>query len=70
MENEETKVVTPPAKSGMSTYIITAVIGLVVLSFLVEVYGAFNEGRPLNLEMINKLLDTLTGLLGPPPNAD
>ncbi|MCY1286152.1 hypothetical protein D9M68_17950 [compost metagenome] len=67
MENEEEKVTPPAKKAGLSTYVIAAIIGVVVLSFLVEAYGAFTEGRPLNLELINKLLDTLTSLMGPPP---
>lgn len=70
MENEndqKNKVEAPAKKAGMSTYVTVAIITIVVLSFLVEAYGAFTQGRPLNLEAINKLLDTLITLMTPPP---
>jgi hypothetical protein len=67
MENEEAKKVVTAKKSVLSTYIGIAILGIVVLSFGVEGYGALSEGRPLNLELINKLLDTLTSLMTSPP---
>jgi len=53
-------------KPGFSFYIVTITLVMIVLSFLVEIYGAFVEGRPLNFELVNKLLDTLIHLLSSP----
>lgn len=61
---------TPPAKRskapGMSTYITAAIIVLVVASFAVEAIAALKEGRGINFELINKLLDTLMSLMNTP----
>lgn len=66
--NDENKVEEKKSdsKPGLSFYIISTILVLVTLSFLVEIYGAFVEGRPLNFELVNKLLDTLIHLLSSP----
>lgn len=56
--------------SGLGKYITIAVIVVVILSFLVEAYTAMTQGRELNFEFINKLLDTLIKLMGSAPPAE
>lgn len=63
MENQVPSSEAPKKGMGISTIIILVILGVVVLSFIVEGIGALHEGRPLNLELINKLLDTLMSLM-------
>lgn len=53
-------------KPGMSTYIVIAILVLVMASFAVECIAALKEGRSINFELINKLLDTLLSLMNTP----
>lgn len=53
-------------KPGMSTYIVIAILALVVGSFAVEALSALKEGRPINTEFVGKLLDTLMALMNTP----
>ncbi|MNI45234.1 hypothetical protein D3C76_37190 [compost metagenome] len=56
----------PPAKRGLTFYVGIAIVVLTVASFAVEALVAFKEGRSMNLELINKVLDTLLALMGSP----
>ena len=67
-EPDENK--SPAAKSGLSRYVIIAVIVLTIASFAVEAIAALKEGRSMNMELINKALDTLLTLLGSPPSGE
>lgn len=60
----------PPArvtkKPGITTYVTIAILVLVLASFAIEAIAAVKEGRPLNFELVNKLLDTLMSLMNTP----
>lgn len=64
--SEENAPVPASKKPGFTTYIVIAILVLVVGSFAVECIAALKEGRSINLELINKLLDTLMSLMNTP----
>ncbi|MNP77952.1 hypothetical protein D3C76_1754720 [compost metagenome] len=66
MSEESTTPVQATAKSGFTSYIVIAIIVLVMGSFAVEVIAALKEGRSINLEFLNKLLDVLMSLMNSP----
>lgn len=66
MSEESNTPVQATAKSGFTSYIVIAIIVLVMGSFAVECIAALKEGRSINFELINKLLDTLLSLMNTP----
>lgn len=64
--SEENAPVPASKKPGITTYIVIAILVLVVGSFAVECIAALKEGRSINFELINKLLDTLMSLMNTP----
>lgn len=66
MDEESTTPAQATKKPGLTTYIAITILVLVVASFAVECLAAIKEGRPLNFELINKLLDTLMSLMNTP----
>ena len=53
----------PSKRSKLATYVIVTLLAMVVLSFLVEAFMAYREVRGLDLDLLSKLLDTLTEVL-------
>ncbi|MNB58472.1 hypothetical protein D3C87_332250 [compost metagenome] len=68
MDEESTTPVPAQAvkKPSLTTYIVITILVLVVASFAVECIAALKEGRSINFELINKLLDTLLSLMNTP----
>lgn len=64
--DNEKQVTANNKKSSISTIITFTAVALVVVAFSVEAIAALKEGRSMNLELLTKLLDTLTSLIATP----
>lgn len=64
--DNEKQVTANNKKSSISTIITFTAVALVVVAFSVEAIAALKEGRSMNLELLTKLLDTLTSLIAAP----
>ncbi|MNN34447.1 hypothetical protein D3C81_1482530 [compost metagenome] len=56
----------PAKKAGLTQYVVIAIVVLTIASFAVEAIAALKEGRAMNMEIVNKALDTLIALMQPP----
>lgn len=63
MNNDRDGSEVPSKRSKIATYVIVTILSLVVMSFIVEAFVAYREVRGLDIDLISKLLDTLTTLL-------
>lgn len=61
MENNQVK---EQKKFGLFSYVIITILAIAVITTGVEAYAAISEGRSMNVEIIIKVLDTATSLLG------
>lgn len=60
---QDTLNTTTKKKWGLKAYLMLITLGVMLTAFTVEVVGAVKESRGMNMELINKLLDTLLTLL-------
>jgi hypothetical protein len=58
---------TEKKKWGPKAWLMLITLGVMLTAFAVETIAAVKEGRGMNLELINKLLDTLLMLLDTAP---
>jgi len=56
---------TPPEKKSnkIKLYLMLATVGVMGIAFVFELYSASKTGAGVNMEMLNKLLDTLITLI-------
>lgn len=54
-------------KWGLKAYLMLTTLGVMLTAFTVEAVSAMKESRGMNMELINKLLDTLLTLLTAAP---
>lgn len=54
---------TEKKKWGLKAWLMLITLGVMLTAFAIEVVAAVKEARGMNLELINKLLDTLLTLL-------
>jgi uncharacterized membrane protein YjjB (DUF3815 family) len=66
MSEESNSVARATKKPGFTSYIAIAIVVLVLGSFAIEAVAALKEGRSINFELVNKLLDTLMSLMNTP----
>jgi hypothetical protein len=58
---------TPKKKWGIKAYLMLMTLAVMSTTFVVEMVAAVKEGRGMNMELVNKLLDTLLTLLTATP---
>ena len=62
----DTLETTAKKKWGLKAWLMLITLGVMLTAFAIEVVAAVKEARGMNLELINKLLDTLLTLLTSP----
>lgn len=58
--------VAPRKPMGIKTYLLLITVGIMVLAFLADLVMSMKAGTGVNLDLVNKLLDTLLVLLSSP----